>query len=97
MRIGKWNILPWNKYNTIPRLVFIVLVLGWLLGSIFAVCNEYRIVRAIRQEQQEQQEQLRYQQERLRRQAAYERQLLEEEAARNNVQNAVDSFKTKGE
>lgn len=86
--------MPWNKYNTIPRLVFIILVLGWLLGSIFAVCNEYRIIREMKQERAQQQQ---LQQERLRRQAAYERQLLEDEMSRNNVQNAVDRFRTRGE
>jgi len=94
MKIGKITILPWNKYNVIPRIVFIILVLGWLLGSIFTVVNEYRIIRESRQEQQQQ---LQLRQERIRRQAAYERQLLEQERARDGVKNAVDSFRTIGE
>ncbi|WP_428073876.1 hypothetical protein [Candidatus Avelusimicrobium luingense] len=94
MRIGKWNILPWNKYNVIPRIIIIILVLGWFFGSIFAIYNEYRILRELRQEREQQ---IYLQQERIRRQAAYERQILEEQSAREGVQNAVDSFRRQGE
>lgn len=89
MRIGKWNILPWNKYNVIPRIVLIILVLGWFFGTIFAIYNERRILHEMRQARDQQ---IRLQQERIRRQAAYEQQLLEQQAAREGVQNAVDSF-----
>ena len=93
MKIGKVIILPWSWKNFIPRLLVLGLIVGWFVWA-FIVWQESQRLEARRQAWQQQ---LQLRQERIRRQAAYERQLLEQERARDGVKNAVDSFRTIGE
>lgn len=87
MRIGNRIVLPWSKKNFLPRIIVIGLFLSWVLGCGFAIINEYRIIRAQKQEEQT----IRLRREELqRREASYQRRMLEEQQMRRGVQNAVD-------
>lgn len=89
MKIGKIIIHPWNKKNFIPRLLVIALVLGWVIWGI-AIYQEGKRIEERRQALVQQYE---LRQARQRRQAAYERRILEEQAVRQGVQNAIDGVK----
>lgn len=93
MQIGKFYVHPWNRKNFLPRLIVLVIIFGWLAWGVVLWQENQQLADRRREREQ----QLQFQQERIRRQAAYERHLLEQQAARESVQNAVDSFRTKGE
>ena len=82
--------LPTKKRSIIPRLVGYGLGIIWLVVCVLVACSEYRVIKEAQRVAQEQQ-QLKL--ERQRRQAAYERRVLEEKAARSGVQNAIDGVK----
>ena len=93
MQIGNIIIEPWNKKNTLPRLLVLVvgggLLVGWLYWgmTIWQEGQQLETVRRQRVEKQQRQEEL------LRRQAAYRQRILQEEAIRSGVQNAIDGVK----
>ncbi|MBR4592718.1 MAG: hypothetical protein IKO35_05875 [Elusimicrobiaceae bacterium] len=89
MRIGNIIILPWNKKNFILRSLLIGVVVLWLAGG-YVLCREISLQK---KERKDYQERVVKREERLRRQAAYQRRLLEEREAHSGVQNAVDGFK----
>ena len=89
MQIGNIVILPWNRKNFIPRLFVIGVVVLWLAGG-YVLCREIRMQEKARQDYQERVVQREEQQ---RREAAYQRRMIEEQRMRSGVQNAVDGFK----
>ncbi len=89
MKIGKLIIHPWNKKNFIPRLIVLVLVLGWVIWGI-TIYQEGKRIEARKQALVQQYE---LRQARQRRQAAYKSRMLEEQAVRQGVQNAIDGVK----
>ena len=82
--------VPQKKRSFWPGLIFLGLCLTWFVVGMALACNEYRIIKEGQRAAQEQQ-QLKL--ERQRRQAARERELLEEKAVRSGVQNAIDGVK----
>ena len=89
MQIGKLIIYPWNRKNFFPRIVVIGLVLAWVVWCM-VLYNEGKRLEAQRLERERIVEQ---QQSRQRREAAYQRRMIEEQRMRSGVQNAVDGFK----
>ncbi|MBR4355052.1 MAG: hypothetical protein IKP96_00540 [Elusimicrobiaceae bacterium] len=87
MRIGKIEILPWNRKNFLPRIIVVGLFFVWVLGCTFAIINEHRIIRVQQQEIQEQEQR---REEILRREAEYKRRVRQDQMIRSSVQNAVD-------
>lgn len=82
--------LPTKKRSMAPRVVGYILGIIWLVACVSAAMHEHRVIKeSHRVAQQQQQLKL----ERQRRQAAYERRVLEEKAARSGVQNAMDGVK----
>ena len=89
MIIGNTEIDPWNKRNLIPRVIAIVLVLGWLTWGLIIVREGRQLQAAFEQMQIEQQRQ----EERLRRATAYEKSRLEQQYNRTVSKNAVDNVR----
>lgn len=89
MEFIKAFFLSWNKYNAVQRLIAIVLVLSWLCWT-FTIYQEGKRIEERRQALVQQYE---LRQARQRRQAAYKSRMLEEQAVRQGVQNAIDGVK----
>ena len=93
MQIGNVIIEPWNRKNTLPRLLVLIvgggLLIGWLYWGVMIWLEGQRLDAA--RQQREAREQRR--EEVLRRQAAYRQRVMQEEAIRSGVQNAIDGVK----
>ena len=89
MRIGNIIILPWDRYNFIPRMVAIGLVVAWLVWGLVLFQEGREIEAKIQAKQLERQRQ----EERLRRQAAYDQNRMQEQFEKNTSHNALDGVK----
>ncbi len=78
-----------KKWVIIRNIIWCLVVGGWLVGWIYLYSRIKQEDRAIAQQRAVIEQRI----ERQRRQAAYERRLLEEKAARGGVQNAIDGVK----
>lgn len=90
MKIGNRIVLPWSRKNFLPRIIVLGLFFGWLFGCIFAIINENRIIAEMRREEQMIRQRRESQQ---RREAAYKSRIMQEQAIRSGVQNAIDGVK----
>lgn len=88
MQIGNLIIYPWNRKNTIPRIIAIGLLLAWVAWGI-TIFHEGEVInqrlQAVQQEQMQKEE-------RARRQAAYKYAQEQARLQQNRTQNAVDAF-----
>lgn len=89
MKIGNIVILPWSWRNFIPRLIAIGLVVAWVLWGV-SIWRESNRLEARRQALVELQQRRESQQ---RREAAYKSRIMQEQAIRSGVQNAIDGVK----
>jgi DNA segregation ATPase FtsK/SpoIIIE-like protein len=88
MQIGNLIIYPWNRKNTIPRIIAIGLILAWVIWGI-TIFQEGEVINQRLQAVQQQEMQ---KQERARRMAAYQ-QAQEQSRKQPRTRNAVDALK----
>lgn len=88
MQIGNLIIYPWNRKNTIPRIIAIGLILAWVIWGI-TIFQEGEVINQRLQAVQQQEMQ---KQERARRMAAYQ-QAQEQSRKQPRTKNAVDALK----
>lgn len=89
MQIGNIIIEPWNRRNTVYRIIALLLVLAWLVWGL-TIFIEGRQINARLQNLQEEQQ---LKEERARRAAAYRQALERQQHPQNRVKNAVDGVK----
>lgn len=86
IKLGNIYIEPWNKKNTIPRLIVLIILIGWFVWGAFIFSEKKKAEIRLYEAQQ----QIQTKEDNERRMAAYKQRVQQQTQPVHQTQNAVD-------